>query len=122
MLGPEHPLVGATLCNLGLVLANLEDPIRARPYLERSIDVLSRALGPDHPDLSFPLETLAEMDRRAGNLAAADHASARVLALRGGPSGPRNRSLDNALALRTRVLRDLGREAEAAALEKRRPA
>ena len=59
------------------------------------------------------------MDRRAGNLAAADRASARVLALRGGPSGPRNRNLDNALVLRARVLRDLAREAEAVALEKR---
>jgi tetratricopeptide (TPR) repeat protein/tRNA A-37 threonylcarbamoyl transferase component Bud32 len=118
-LGPEHPLVGATLCNLGLVLAKLKDPVRARQALERSVSVQSRALGPDHPDLSFSLEILAEMDRREGNLAAADRTSARVLALRGGPSGPRNRSLDYALALRARVLRDLGRDIEAAALEKR---
>lgn len=118
-LGPEHPLVGTTLCNLGLVLAELGDTTRARPLLERSVALMTRAQGPDHPDLSFPLEILAEMDLRAGNLTAADQVSARVLALRGGPSGPRSRNLDNALELRAHVLRDLGRETEAAVLERR---
>ena len=117
-LGPEHPLVGATLCNLGLVLAELRDTVRARPLLERSLALMSRTLGPDHPDLSFPLEILAEMDFRAGNLTAADRASARVLALRGVSSAPKSRALKNALKLRASVLRALGRAPEAEALEK----
>ena len=119
-LGPEHPLVGTSLCNLGLVLAKLGEPVQARPYVERSVDVLTRALGPDHPELSVPLRILAQMNRRAGNLAAADRLSARVLALLGGPSAPSSRSLDYALTLRALVLRDLGRGAEAAEMEKRR--
>lgn len=118
-LGPEHPLVATTLCNLGLVFAELGDPARARPFLERSVALMSRTLGPDHPDLSFPLEILAEMDLRMGNLTAADRASARVLALRGGPSGRPGRNLDNALKLRAHVLQHLGRGEEAAVLEAR---
>jgi eukaryotic-like serine/threonine-protein kinase len=118
-LGPEHPLVGATLCNLGLVLAKLGDAERARPPLERSVEILSRAHGPDHPEVSAPLQALAALHRLAGDLAAADRLSARVLALRGGPSGRRSPSLESAIALRVRVLRDLGREEEAAALEEK---
>jgi eukaryotic-like serine/threonine-protein kinase len=120
-LGPEHPLVGTTLSNLGLVLAKLGERDRARPHLERAIDVLSRALGPDHPDLSTALDTLARMDRRTGNLVSADRRSARLLALLGGPSGPRSPSLERAVALRALVLRDLGRDAEAAALAPTEP-
>jgi serine/threonine-protein kinase len=120
VLGGDHPFVAATLCNLGIARARLGDPRAARPLLERSLAILARSLGPDHTDLAFPLEILAQIYRNTGDLAAADRASARVLALRDGTAGGSAPAyLKNALQVRAIVLRDLGRGREAEALEKR---
>ena len=118
-LGPDHPHVAATLNNLGITLASLGDPEAARPLLESSLAILTKALGPDHPQVCFPLAGLAELDHRAGDLAHAEDEFRRALAIGEKGLGKDHPELAEILRPYAALLRDLGRDQEAAALEGR---
>lgn len=65
-LGPVHPLVAASLGDLGRAYQLLEDDAKAREFFERSLAVTEAVFGPDHPGVSAPLSRLASLARRAG--------------------------------------------------------
>ena len=64
--GGDHPDVGNTLSNLGVLYGDLEDWQRALEHLENSRDVLTAALGPDHQDLSTVYNNINLPLRRLG--------------------------------------------------------
>lgn len=66
MLGPDHPLVAASLDGLGRAYLLLEDDDKAREYFEQSLAVIETALGPEHPEVTSPLGKLAAIAGRAG--------------------------------------------------------
>ncbi|MFI5371051.1 MAG: CHAT domain-containing protein [Candidatus Eisenbacteria bacterium] len=66
--GPESPAVAALLGQTGLCWAELEDYERARLVLHQSLDMFART-GPDDPQRWIPLNLLADLERRTGNLA-----------------------------------------------------
>lgn len=66
VLGPNHPLVAASLSDLGRAYQLLEDDAKAREYFEQSLAVTEAAFGPDHPGVAAPLSRLASLTARAG--------------------------------------------------------
>jgi serine/threonine-protein kinase len=58
-LGREHPDTGRTLAVLGAAHAQIGEVRRGQVLLRRGIAVLEHALGPDAPDLVWPLDRLA---------------------------------------------------------------
>jgi eukaryotic-like serine/threonine-protein kinase len=96
-LGAEHPVIGAIENNLGTAMMRAGDVAGAKVHYQRSVEVWSKALGPDHPNLAYALSglgdvALAEHDPKAaiepftralqlrehGNAAAGDIADARI--------------------------------------------
>jgi len=118
-LGPEHPHVAATLNNLGITLAALGHPEEARPLLESSLAIFTKALGPEHPQVCFPMAGLAELDHRAGDLPRAEEEFRRALAIGEKGLGKDHPELAEILRPYAALLRELGRNAEAAAMERR---
>jgi serine/threonine-protein kinase len=118
-LGPDHPYVAATLHNLGVTVAAQGDGGAARPLLERSLAIFERAPGGESYQACFPLAGLAGLDHRAGELARAEQRFRRALELAEGGLGRENPELQEILRPYAKLLRELGRDAEAAALERR---
>jgi hypothetical protein len=51
-LGPDHPLVGITLSNLGAFYQGHGQPEKAEPVLQRAQAIQERGSGMDHPTTS----------------------------------------------------------------------
>lgn len=66
--GPENPGVAALLGQTGLCWAELENYERARLVLHQSLDMFARTR-PGDPQRWIPLNLLADLERRTGNLA-----------------------------------------------------
>ena len=89
----------------------------AEVFYQHSLRIMKQAQGPDHPDVAYPLNGLANLYRDQGKYAEAEPLYQRALhiweqAL--GPDHPRTREIVRNYA---RLLRKMGREAEANELE-----
>ena len=73
-LGPDHPDVGWSLRDLGLLRLAQDEPAQAAADLARAVAIYREALGPDHPDLSEILPAYAEALQAVGQAARADSA------------------------------------------------
>ena len=49
--GPEHPVTGSSLGNLGRVQQELDELPAARAAFERALAIFGTAYGPDHPSV-----------------------------------------------------------------------
>jgi tetratricopeptide (TPR) repeat protein len=58
LLGPEHPLIGTMLADLGTLHRYRLEPAEARKYHERSLALREHALGSEHPDIATALHNL----------------------------------------------------------------
>ncbi|HTJ40465.1 MAG TPA: serine/threonine-protein kinase [Kofleriaceae bacterium] len=59
VLPPDHPELASSVMNVGITLQeSLGRPAEAIPYFERARDMIAKKLGPDHPDLAYPLHGL----------------------------------------------------------------
>jgi Tfp pilus assembly protein PilF len=47
--GPDHLEVAKSANNLGAVLLLLNDRLRAKKYLKKTLDIYQKTLGPYHP-------------------------------------------------------------------------
>ncbi len=63
-LGPEHPIVAASLNNLATLYFVQMQYSRARPLYKRALEIWINALGSKHPDVATGLENLAELQRK----------------------------------------------------------
>ena len=88
--GEEHPETALLLAQTGICWAELRDLDRAREVLQRSLDILART-APDHPRRWIPLNLLADVEGRSGNLAREIDLTQEALrvALRSEASNPR---------------------------------
>ncbi|MEJ2583145.1 MAG: tetratricopeptide repeat protein, partial [Acidobacteriota bacterium] len=66
---------------------------QARALFERAVEIQEDALGPDHPNLIFPLTQLAEIDRRQRNLDQAAERYERALVIGERTLGPEHPDL-----------------------------
>src|SRR5688572_2983108 len=67
--GPEHPEVARLLAQTGVPHMELGDIEKAREVLEGSLRMFARTAGPDSPGRWIPLNILADVEKRSGNVA-----------------------------------------------------
>ncbi|MBI3299586.1 MAG: tetratricopeptide repeat protein [Elusimicrobia bacterium] len=115
--GPSHPLVAARLNDLGLVLQSQRRDAHAEKAYRRALAIREKALPAGHPDLDATLNDLALFLESRGLYADAEKLYRRALELAEQGKAPRSAARPNYASL----LRRLGREAEAAALESGSP-
>ncbi len=117
--GEDHPDLGGVLNNLALACDLLGDQPTAEGHYQRALDADERTFGDDHPNVAAVLNNLGLLYRRQGKTHAAEPLFRRAVAIKEAilPTG------DPSLALsqvnHAAVLRDLGREDDARALEHR---
>ncbi|MBP6786322.1 MAG: tetratricopeptide repeat protein, partial [Candidatus Promineofilum sp.] len=99
----------ATLCtNLGFYLKMSGDLPAARPYLERSLAIRERVLGPEHPDTAASLNNLGYLLQAMGDLPAARPYYERALAIRERALGPEHPDTAQSLNNMGALLRAMG--------------
>lgn len=96
-LGPDHPLVAASLHSLAAVAVKAGAFSEATELQTRGIKINEYAFGPDHPVLSTDLNVLAVAAASVGDFATARTQWVRALAIREAVLGPNHPDL--ALAL-----------------------
>jgi CHAT domain-containing protein/tetratricopeptide (TPR) repeat protein len=89
------------LFDLGRLYSNGADRQKARPLLERSLSLLERSVGPDHPRTANTLSLLGAVLTNEGDYVKADAALNRALAIQEKALGPDDPDLG-------KTLRDLG--------------
>ena len=110
--GPRHPQLARTLLNLGLARENLGEDEDARRLFERALAIGEAALEPAHPQLVRTLASLADLHCRQKRYAEAEPLFRRLMKLR--DEGATYDQWDKALANWSHLLRETGREGEAA--------
>ncbi len=115
--GPAHPQLARTLLNLGLVRDDLGEDEDARRLFERALAIGEAALEPGHPQLVRTLASLADLHCEHRRYAEAEPLFRRLMKLR--DEGATYDQWDKTLANWSRLLRETGREGEAAKAEER---
>jgi tetratricopeptide (TPR) repeat protein len=108
-----------TLLSLGGVEATVGDFPRAREHFERALEILERALGPDHIDVAFAMRNVASIDLDRGNLAQARTLYDRALAIAEKALGPEHIDLGGYLDGAANVRSSAGDHSAALALRER---
>jgi serine/threonine protein kinase/tetratricopeptide (TPR) repeat protein len=80
LMGPNSPLLGANLNNIGEAYASLGEWARALPPMERATEVW-RQLGPEHPKVALGLNNVARARLHLGELAQAATLADQALAI-----------------------------------------
>jgi len=81
-LGDEHPDVGWTLRDMGLLVYQRGNPEEALPLFEHAVAIHEKALGKHHPDLADILPDYSAVLRELGRTAEADSLDLRVEMIR----------------------------------------
>ena len=89
-LGPDHPLVAASLNNLAKVYEAKGYYARAEPLFERALRIKEKALGTEHPDVANSLGNLAGLHEATGDYTRAKPLYERALRIREKALGPEN--------------------------------
>lgn len=110
--GPGHPQFARTLLNLGLAHVDLGEDDDALPLFERALAIGEAALEPSHPQLVRTLASLADLHCEHDRYAEAEPLFRRLMKLR--EEGATYDQWDKTIANWTRLLRETGREGEAA--------
>ena len=116
VLGPDHPLLGTTLNNLGQLEYQRGRYAEAGALYLQALEIWKKALGPEHPALGDILQNMAENHAAQGENAEADRLYQTTLALwrKTPPEFPR---LAICLESYARLLRRLKRKQEASEME-----
>lgn len=77
--GEDDQRVGVALNDLGLAQSHAGDDRAARETLSRALDVLTRAVGPDHKNTLSTVGNLGTVERGLGDLASAEDRFAHVV-------------------------------------------
>ena len=81
IIGAGHPTMAKLLGNYGAFLVKHDRLDDALPMFQRALAIKEATLGPDDPSLGFPIENIAVVERRKGDLVGAERDYARALAL-----------------------------------------
>jgi len=109
-LGDDHPEVALTLNSLGLMARERDERTAAREHWERAWTLFSTHAHGDAALVAFNLALLDADEARWSS--AIDHVD-RAIAIDSERIGPRSKRVGSQHALRSRVLRELGRGGEA---------
>ncbi len=82
--GPDHPIVGLLMGNLGKAHHAQGNYAEAEPLFKRALEITEAALGPTHPELATSLNNLAALLQAQGNYAGASRSSSGAGNLGGG--------------------------------------
>ena len=66
VLGPDHPELAATLCNLGVIQHEAGHAATAAGYYARASRILRATVQADHPTLRICEDALAALGQSAG--------------------------------------------------------
>ena len=113
-LGPEHPVVGKVVGNLGGVESALGELDAADAHLARAIAITRAKLGPRHTDLGHHLLSQGDVARLRGDLPRALAITAESLALRRERLGDRHSDVARALSNLATIEAEMGRFEDAA--------
>ena len=91
----------------------------AEPLIRRSLAILEKALGPDHPSVATGVNNLALLYRAQGRYAEAEPLYKRSLGIAEKALGPEHPHVAQSLENYAALLRKTGRDAEAARMETR---
>ncbi len=116
-LEDDHAVIANCLYELGDVVSRQGRLAEAEPILERSLAIRRGALDREHPMLGESLRGLADLRRRQGRLAAAEELYREALVV--WEKHPGDESTVEIPGAYAALLRDLGRQDEARALEER---
>jgi tetratricopeptide (TPR) repeat protein/tRNA A-37 threonylcarbamoyl transferase component Bud32 len=97
-LGPDHPLVAASLNNIGLLQGAEGMHDEGLASLRRSYDIRLAAFGPEHPSVAASLGNLSLTLEQLGRHAEALDASLRALAILEHTLGPEHPAVGRALS------------------------
>jgi len=111
--GPDHPWVGDMLHNLGVIVSDAGNNVEAERLLQRSLEICEASLGADHPETFGTIGSLAAVIAETGDFVRAEPLFQQALAGLE-PNQPPAPSVREHYA---EMLRQMGREDEAAALE-----
>jgi Tfp pilus assembly protein PilF len=67
VLGPDHPELAATLCNLGVIEHEAGNTANATGYYARAISILRPAVQAGHPTLRICQDALAALAQETGS-------------------------------------------------------
>ena len=110
--------IATSAFNLGKLLVP-SDPARARRLLEEAMNSFVQTLGPDHPNVSYPVLELANLDYTEGDHGSAEDLVRRGLALREDALGERHPLVLPVLHTLERLLEERGATEELAIIESR---
>jgi len=108
----DHPDLALGLNNTAEALMFVGRLGQARGLAEEAVAMSAKVNGPEHGFTGYYLNTLSEIQRRAGDLEAADRGTARSLLLCEKFYGPSSTFTSEVLLTRAQVERDLGRLAD----------
>jgi tetratricopeptide (TPR) repeat protein len=116
-LGPDHPHTASSLNNLAELYRAQGKYEQAEPLFQRALAILEQQLGPDHPDTALSVWYLAVLSERQQQYEQAASLYQRALSIDEHALGPLHPTTQHIRANYTRLLRMMGRDAEAAALD-----
>jgi len=119
LFGAEHPDLAAVVNNLALLLADKHDYRGAEALLREAVAINRRLFGNQHPNLARSLGSLGRLHLAEGNVDAAEPLVREALAIFEKTLPPDHPHLLSTVRTYATVLRKLGRDAEAEALEAR---
>jgi len=115
--GENHADVAATLNNLGVLHRLYGQYAEAEPLLTRALAIKENLLGPDHPDVALGAANLGQLWVAQGQPEKAEPYYRRALAIRQKTLGASHPEVAKTLEDLANVLRKLGRNNEAVALD-----
>jgi tetratricopeptide (TPR) repeat protein len=115
--GENHADVAATLNNLGVLHRMYGQYAEAEPLLSRALAIKEKLLGPDHPDVALSVANLGQLWVAQGQPEKAEPYYRRALMIRQKALGASHPEVAKSLEDLANVLRKLGRNKEAVALD-----
>ena len=109
------------LLEAGIYLYQHARYAEAEAFYLYCLRIWEQALGPDHPDVAFPLTNLANLYNEQGKYAEAEPLYERALRIWEQALGPDHPNTRTVVRNYAGLLRKMGREAEASELEARFP-
>jgi tetratricopeptide (TPR) repeat protein len=116
-LGPDHPDTAESLNNLAILYFYQGKYEQAEPLYQRALAIYEQQLGPLHPDTALSIWWLAVLSEQQQQYEKAASLYPRAFSIYERALGPQHPTTQRIRANYARLLRMMGHDAEAAALD-----
>ncbi len=120
-LGPDHPNIASININLGEIAWHSGRLAEAQSRLEKALEILHKVVVANHPSIGTAEFDLGNVVRDAGRAREAEVHYQRALAIREAGDGAKASAVAEVITEYAKLLRQMGRGADAAKLEARVP-